>query len=55
MWLAEQAGHGEEVRALLAERLPAVLREAEKTPSWSNANADYERVRRRLAEMVAER
>jgi hypothetical protein len=53
MWLAEQAGHAAEVQALLKERLPATLWEAGPTPSWSNHNADYERARRRLAELIA--
>jgi hypothetical protein len=53
MWLAEQAGKGAEVKALLKERLPATLWEAGPTPSWSNHNADYEQTRRRLAELIA--
>jgi hypothetical protein len=52
MWLAEQAGRGAEVTALLKERVPAVLWEAEQEPSWSSRNADYERVRRRLADLI---
>ena len=53
MWLAEQAGHGEEVSAMLSELLPAVMWEAGKYPSWSNRNAVYERARRQLAELIA--
>jgi len=52
MWLAEQAGHGAEVKAILKERLPATLWEAGELPSWSNRNADYEQARRRLAELI---
>ncbi|MBE9566359.1 MAG: DUF4091 domain-containing protein, partial [Proteobacteria bacterium] len=53
MWLAEQAGHGEEVSAMLSELLPAVMWEAGEYPSWSNRNAVYERARRQLAELIA--
>jgi len=53
MCLAEGAGHGEEVRELVGQALPRVLHEAGETPSWSNRNADCERVRRRLAELAA--
>jgi len=55
MWLAEQAGHREDVRALLEEYLPDPVWEPPKKPRWSNRNADYERARRRLAEMIAVR
>jgi len=55
MWLAEQAGHGAEVKALLRERLPATLWEAGELPSWSNHNADYERTRRELADLIVKR
>jgi hypothetical protein len=52
MWLAEQAGHRAEVKAILKERLPGTLWEAGELPSWSNRNADYEQARRRLAELI---
>ena len=53
MWLAEQAGKGAEVQLLLADALPDVMWEAQTVPSWSNANADYEAVRRQLADLIA--
>jgi len=56
MWLAEQKGHGDEVGILLRERLPATLWEVDPKggqPSWSNSNAVYEKVRRRLADLIA--
>jgi hypothetical protein len=52
MWLAEQAGHSEEVNAMLSELLPAVMWEAGEYPSWSNRNAVYERARRQLAGLI---
>ena len=52
MWLAEQAGHSEEVTAMLSELLPAVMWEAGEYPSWSNRNAVYERARRQLAGLI---
>ncbi len=52
MWLAEQRGKGGEVRALLAELLPATMWEAGEEPSWSNGNAEYEHGRRRLAQLI---
>jgi len=55
MWLAEQAGHGAGVKALLKERLPAALWEAGELPTWSNHNADYERARRQLAELIVKK
>jgi hypothetical protein len=53
MWLAEQAGRGDDVSQILAELLPATMWEAGELPSWSNSNAVYERARRRLADLIS--
>ncbi len=60
MWLAEQAGQGDEVAALLKElsAQDAVgtarvrTRTARKLATWSNSNAVYEQARRKLAELI---
>jgi hypothetical protein len=52
MWLAEQKGGGEQVKAILRECLPATMWDAEELPSWSNSNAVYEQARRKLADLV---
>jgi hypothetical protein len=52
-WMAEQSGYATEVDALLAEALPHVMWESVSVPDWSNANADYETIRRELADMLA--
>jgi len=53
MWLAAQAGHGADVQSLLDGALPHVMWDAVSVPDWSNTNADYEAIRRQLAELVA--
>jgi len=55
MWLAEQAGHPEQVMALIAELLPTTMWEAGELPCWSNSNAVYEHARRRLAQLALEK
>ena len=56
MWLAEQAGHKDDVAALLKKLLPKTLWElpgygsgSPDRPTWSNSNAGYEKARRQLA------
>jgi hypothetical protein len=52
MWLAEQAGHASQVQQLLTDTLPEVMWNAPAVPTWSNTNADYEAVRRQLANLI---
>jgi hypothetical protein len=53
MWLASEKGHRVEVDALTARAAPDSMWQPSPTPRWSTANADYELVRRRLAELLA--
>ena len=55
MWLAEQAGQADAVRALLDERFPDPIWAPPDKPRWSNCNAHYEAARRRLAQLIAVR
>jgi hypothetical protein len=52
MWLAEQTGYGDEVRALVSSVYPDDMWTPSPVPRWSTRNADYERARRRLAELI---
>ncbi len=56
MWLAEQAGHKDDVAALVKQLLPKTMWElpgyearSPDLPTWSNSNAVYEQARRQLA------
>jgi PKD repeat protein len=52
MWLAEQAGRGEDVQNLLQDLLPHVMDDALTVPDWSNSNHVYEQARYELAELL---
>ena len=52
MWLAEQAGHAAQVQSILDAALPADMWDAPAQPTWSNANADYDAVRRQFADLI---
>ena len=52
--LARSLGHGAEVEAIVAERIPAVLSDATGLPvkSWSSRGADWEASRRAIADLI---
>jgi PKD repeat protein len=52
MWLAEDAGHGQEVAWILDGVLPDVMWEAPEIPTWSNSNATYEEARRLFVDLL---
>jgi hypothetical protein len=54
-WLADQAGHREEVDALLREPIPAAFADADDRPTpgaWSHNPADYDALRQKLRELT---
>ena len=52
MWLAEQAGRGQQVQNILQDLLPHVMDTALTVPDWSNADIVYEQARSELADLV---
>lgn len=54
-WLADQAGQASQVDALLQSLIPQAFGDAAKLKkaSWSESPADYDRARRRIADLAA--
>jgi PKD repeat protein len=52
LWLADQAGRGQEVQNILQDLLPHVMDTAVTVPDWSNSDAPYEQARRELADLL---
>lgn len=54
LWLAQQAGYGPEVEAIVRGRIPAVLSEATgfATKTWPSQGGDWEQARRTLADLI---
>jgi hypothetical protein len=52
MWLADRAGQGQQVQAILGDLLPHVMWDSVTVPDWSNSNAVYESARRQFAELA---